>query len=118
MESTLNCSLAELLSRHCLLSSFLLQTRAGPAPAAFGGPLGFRPFLFSPHSVPSPVLIKKFSDTSKAFMNIMSAQASTGSTSALRWVSVWVCFPSAIFQSPTGLAEAWILPGWGGRGRI
>ncbi|VFV46161.1 Hypothetical predicted protein [Lynx pardinus] len=36
--------------------------------------------------VPSPVLIKKFSDTSKAFMNIMSAQASTGSTSALRWV--------------------------------
>ncbi|XP_040600408.1 RRP12-like protein [Mesocricetus auratus] len=36
--------------------------------------------------VPSPVLIKKFSDTSKAFMNIMSAQASSGSTSALRWV--------------------------------
>ncbi|XP_032986796.1 RRP12-like protein isoform X2 [Rhinolophus ferrumequinum] len=36
--------------------------------------------------VPSPVLIKKFSDTSKAFMEIMSAQASSGSTSALRWV--------------------------------
>ncbi|EGV99283.1 RRP12-like protein [Cricetulus griseus] len=36
--------------------------------------------------VPSPVLIKKFSDTSKSFMNIMSAQASSGSTSALRWV--------------------------------
>ncbi|XP_052041658.1 RRP12-like protein [Apodemus sylvaticus] len=36
--------------------------------------------------VPSPVLMKKFSDTSKAFMNIMSAQASSGSTSALRWV--------------------------------
>ncbi|XP_024590609.1 RRP12-like protein isoform X3 [Neophocaena asiaeorientalis asiaeorientalis] len=36
--------------------------------------------------VPSPVLIKKFSDTSKAFMDIMSAQASSGSTSALRWV--------------------------------
>ncbi|XP_059981514.1 RRP12-like protein isoform X5 [Lagenorhynchus albirostris] len=35
---------------------------------------------------PSPVLIKKFSDTSKAFMDIMSAQASSGSTSALRWV--------------------------------
>lgn len=86
MESTLNCSLAELLGRHCLLSSFLLQTRAGTAPAALGAPLGFRPFLFCPHSVPSPVLIKKFSDTSKAFMNIMSAQASTGSTSALRWV--------------------------------
>lgn len=100
MESTLNCSLAELLGQHCLLSSFLLQTRAGPAPAALGGPLGFRPFLFSPHSVPSPLLIKKFSDTSKAFMNIMSAQASTGSTSALRWVSVWVCFPSAIFRAP------------------
>ncbi|XP_012622983.1 RRP12-like protein isoform X2 [Microcebus murinus] len=36
--------------------------------------------------VPSPVLIKKFSDTSKAFMDIMSAQASSGSTSFLRWV--------------------------------
>ncbi|XP_003479611.1 RRP12-like protein [Cavia porcellus] len=36
--------------------------------------------------VPSPVLIKKFSDTSKAFMDIMSTQASSGSTSALRWV--------------------------------
>lgn len=36
--------------------------------------------------VPSPVLIRKFSDTSKAFMDIMSAQASSGSTSALRWV--------------------------------
>ncbi|XP_021071760.1 RRP12-like protein [Mus pahari] len=36
--------------------------------------------------VPSPVLMKKFSDTSKAFMNIMSAQASSASTSALRWV--------------------------------
>ncbi|XP_059957439.1 RRP12-like protein [Mesoplodon densirostris] len=36
--------------------------------------------------VPSPVLIKKFSDTSKAFMDILSAQASSGSTSALRWV--------------------------------
>ncbi|CAH6957346.1 RRP12-like protein [Phodopus roborovskii] len=36
--------------------------------------------------VPSPVLVKKFSDTSKAFMSIMSAQASSGSTSTLRWV--------------------------------
>ncbi|XP_037660689.1 RRP12-like protein isoform X1 [Choloepus didactylus] len=36
--------------------------------------------------MPSPVLIKKFSDTSKAFMDIMSAQACSGSTSALRWV--------------------------------
>ncbi|XP_021799240.2 RRP12-like protein isoform X3 [Papio anubis] len=36
--------------------------------------------------VPSPVLIKKFSDTSKAFMDVMSAQASSGSTSVLRWV--------------------------------
>uniref|UniRef100_A0A8D0TYN1 RRP12-like protein n=1 Tax=Sus scrofa TaxID=9823 RepID=A0A8D0TYN1_PIG len=34
----------------------------------------------------APVLIRKFSDTSKAFMDIMSAQASSGSTSALRWV--------------------------------
>ncbi|XP_020852477.1 RRP12-like protein [Phascolarctos cinereus] len=36
--------------------------------------------------VPSPVLIKKFSDTSKAFMDILSTQASSGSTAALRWV--------------------------------
>ncbi|XP_027715392.1 RRP12-like protein [Vombatus ursinus] len=36
--------------------------------------------------VPSPVLIKKFSDTSKAFMDILSAQANSGSTAALRWV--------------------------------
>ncbi|NWI91526.1 RRP12 protein, partial [Pitta sordida] len=36
--------------------------------------------------VPSPVLIKKFSDASKAFMGIVSSQACSGSTSALRWV--------------------------------
>ncbi|XP_072482690.1 RRP12-like protein [Notamacropus eugenii] len=36
--------------------------------------------------VPSPVLIKKFSDTSKAFMDVLSAQASSGSTAVLRWV--------------------------------
>ncbi|XP_075072014.1 RRP12-like protein [Mixophyes fleayi] len=36
--------------------------------------------------VPGPVLIKKFSDTSKAFMDIMASQATSGSTSALRWV--------------------------------
>ncbi|KFP71870.1 RRP12-like, partial [Acanthisitta chloris] len=36
--------------------------------------------------VPSPVLIKKFSDASKAFMNIVSSQACSSSTSALRWV--------------------------------
>ncbi|XP_031453460.1 RRP12-like protein [Phasianus colchicus] len=36
--------------------------------------------------VPSPVLIKKFSDASKAFMSIISSQACSGSTSALRWV--------------------------------
>ncbi|KAG8523483.1 RRP12-like protein [Galemys pyrenaicus] len=36
--------------------------------------------------VPSPVLIKKFSDTSKTFMDTLLAQASSGSTSALRWV--------------------------------
>lgn len=41
----------------------------------------------SPGRVPSPVLIKKFSDTSKAFMGIMSSQACSSSTSALRWVS-------------------------------
>ncbi|RMC11481.1 hypothetical protein DUI87_11600 [Hirundo rustica rustica] len=36
--------------------------------------------------VPSPVLIKKFSDASKAFVSIMSSQACSSSTSALRWV--------------------------------
>nr|XP_009482464.1 PREDICTED: RRP12-like protein [Pelecanus crispus] len=36
--------------------------------------------------VPSPVLIKKFSDASKAFMGIVSSQACSSSTSALRWV--------------------------------
>ncbi|NXG58608.1 RRP12 protein, partial [Hemiprocne comata] len=36
--------------------------------------------------VPSPVLIKKFSDASKAFMGIVSSQACSSSTSALRWI--------------------------------
>ncbi|XP_028586368.2 RRP12-like protein [Podarcis muralis] len=36
--------------------------------------------------VPGPVLIKKFSDTSKAFMGILGSQACGDSTSALRWV--------------------------------
>uniref|UniRef100_A0A8C5MNI8 RRP12-like protein n=1 Tax=Leptobrachium leishanense TaxID=445787 RepID=A0A8C5MNI8_9ANUR len=36
--------------------------------------------------VPGPVLIKKFSDTSKAFMDIMASQATTGGTSAVRWI--------------------------------
>ncbi|XP_048362430.1 RRP12-like protein isoform X1 [Sphaerodactylus townsendi] len=36
--------------------------------------------------VPGPVLIKKFSDTSKAFMGILSSQACGSSTLALRWV--------------------------------
>lgn len=54
-----------------------------------------------PHSVPSPVLIKKFSDTSKAFMDIMSAQAISGSTSALRWVSVWVWVSPCHLPEPT-----------------
>uniref|UniRef100_A0A6J0V438 RRP12-like protein n=1 Tax=Pogona vitticeps TaxID=103695 RepID=A0A6J0V438_9SAUR len=36
--------------------------------------------------VPGPVLIKKFSDTSKAFMEILNSQACRDSTSALRWM--------------------------------
>ncbi|KFP30446.1 RRP12-like, partial [Colius striatus] len=36
--------------------------------------------------VPGPVLIKKFSDASKAFMSIVSSQACSNSTSALRWI--------------------------------
>ncbi|KAM4703390.1 RRP12-like protein [Rhinophrynus dorsalis] len=36
--------------------------------------------------VPSPVLVKKFSDTSKVFMDIMASQGNSGSTSAVRWI--------------------------------
>ncbi|CAM4584797.1 unnamed protein product [Lepidochelys olivacea] len=36
--------------------------------------------------VPGPVLIKKFSDTSKVLMSIMASQAGSGPSSALRWV--------------------------------
>ncbi|XP_053306254.1 RRP12-like protein isoform X2 [Spea bombifrons] len=36
--------------------------------------------------VPGPVLIKKFSDTSKAFMDILASQANCGGTSAVRWI--------------------------------
>lgn len=36
--------------------------------------------------VPAPVLIKKFSDTAKAFMDVMSKQASDDSVHCLRWV--------------------------------
>lgn len=44
--------------------------------------------LYTAKRVPGPVLIKKFSDTSKAFMGILGSQAYGSSTSALRWVSV------------------------------
>ncbi|MBN3295832.1 RRP12 protein, partial [Amia calva] len=47
----------------------------------------FNPYnIFSLSRVPTPVLITKFSDTSKVFMDIMSLQASTESPSALRWI--------------------------------
>ncbi|CAL9687917.1 unnamed protein product [Knipowitschia caucasica] len=36
--------------------------------------------------VPAPVLISKFSDTSKALMDIMTKQATSDSASALRWI--------------------------------
>lgn len=36
--------------------------------------------------VPAPVLISKFSDTSKALMDVMSKQATSDSASALRWI--------------------------------
>ncbi|KAK7930832.1 hypothetical protein WMY93_007227 [Mugilogobius chulae] len=36
--------------------------------------------------VPAPVLITKFSDTSKALMDVMSKQATSDSASALRWI--------------------------------
>lgn len=52
--------------------------------------------------------MKKFSDTSKAFMSTLSAQASSGSTSALRWVSRW--FSVSPLLSPRTAAKAWVLP--------
>ncbi|XP_019808507.2 RRP12-like protein isoform X1 [Bos indicus] len=55
--------------------------------------------------VPSPVLIKKFSDTSKAFVDIMSAQAISGSTSALRWVLS--CLATLLRKQDL---EAWSFP--------
>ncbi|MEQ2258981.1 pre-rRNA processing protein, partial [Xenotaenia resolanae] len=36
--------------------------------------------------VPAPVLKSKFSDTTKAFMDVMSKQASSDTSSALRWI--------------------------------
>ncbi|XP_008320189.1 RRP12-like protein [Cynoglossus semilaevis] len=36
--------------------------------------------------VPTPVLISKFSDTTKALMDVMSKQATTDTASALRWI--------------------------------
>lgn len=36
--------------------------------------------------VPAPVLISKFSDTTKALMDVMSKQATSDSASALRWI--------------------------------
>ncbi|XP_048865791.1 RRP12-like protein isoform X2 [Brienomyrus brachyistius] len=36
--------------------------------------------------VPSPVLMKRFSDTAKVFMNVISSQANADSSSALRWM--------------------------------
>lgn len=37
--------------------------------------------------VPAPVLMSKFSDTTKALMDVMSKQATSDTASALRWVS-------------------------------
>lgn len=36
--------------------------------------------------VPTPVLMSKFSDTTKALMDVMSKQATSDTASALRWV--------------------------------
>lgn len=44
-------------------------------------------WLTLPVRVPAPVLISKFSDTTKALMDVMSKQATADSASALRWVS-------------------------------
>lgn len=65
--------------------------------------------------MPSPVLVKKFSETSKAFMDIMAAQASSGSSSALRWVSLLIPESCECSQSvgPSflggGLGTPWVL---------
>lgn len=40
--------------------------------------------------VPAPVLMSKFSDTTKALMDVMSKQATSETASALRWVSRFI----------------------------
>ncbi|EMP27918.1 RRP12-like protein [Chelonia mydas] len=57
------------------LDSWMGCVRPGAAGVSVQGP-----------GVPGPVLIKKFSDTSKVLMSIMASQASSGPSSALRWV--------------------------------
>lgn len=42
--------------------------------------------------VPAPVLMSKFSDTTKALMEVMSKQAMSETASALRWVSSIISF--------------------------
>lgn len=46
--------------------------------------------------VPAPVLMSKFSDTTKALMDVMSKQATSEAASALRWVNTFV---SVLFVS-------------------
>lgn len=47
--------------------------------------------------VPAPVLMSKFSDTTKALMDVMSKQATSDTASALRWVSRFFSAPVLFF---------------------
>uniref|UniRef100_A0A452V9X5 Ribosomal RNA processing 12 homolog n=1 Tax=Ursus maritimus TaxID=29073 RepID=A0A452V9X5_URSMA len=59
--------------------------------------------LLPPNSVPSPVLIKKFSDTSKAFMDIIVWVC----TMDLRWIPVLSCLATLLRKQDL---EAWSYP--------
>lgn len=48
--------------------------------------------------VPTPVLMSKFSDTTKALMDVMSKQATSDTASALRWVSRFLSEPVCLFR--------------------
>lgn len=50
------------------------------------------------YRVPTPVLMSKFSDTTKALMDVMSKQATSDTASALRWVSRFLSEPRLFVQ--------------------
>lgn len=81
-----------------------LQLFSPPQPNACRGFIIYDWKSFSPDwcivfpRVPAPVLISKFSDTTKALMDVMSKQATSETASALRWVSRFVSLPVFSFD--------------------